>query len=100
MSSQHPKKKKLCLLPSLIELHSQRCGDQATIATIKEAVDRIKDIGNVTSVERLRGLFPDSILVWLITKYDSTIIFSLMKIYVKSLFTCSVLFKGTAIGVS
>ena len=50
----------------------------------------------MTSVERLRGLSPDSILVWLITKHGSTIIFSLMKIYVKSVFTCSVLFKGTA----
>ena len=39
----------------------------------------MRDAANVTSVERLRDLHPDNILVWLIAKHGSTTIFSLMK---------------------
>lgn len=81
MSSQkgQPKKKKPRLLPTLDELHSQRCADKATVTVIKTAVDRISDTDNVIPVERLRDLHPDNILMWLIAKHGSTTIFSLMK---------------------
>ena len=84
MSSQkgQPKKKKPRLLPTLDhELHSQRGADKAIATVIKTAVDRMRDTDNVTSVERLRDLHPDNILVWLIAKHGSTTIFSLMKAF-------------------
>ena len=73
------KKKKPRLLPTLDELHSQRCADKATAMVIKTAMDRMRDTDNMTSVERLRDLHPDNILVWLIAKHGLMTIFSLMK---------------------